>query len=83
MKKDGKRRTGVALAIIGAIVLMLILYGAIVGVIGYVSFTDALKNEYAVTTFHMADVASTLVDGDHLEAYLNGEYGEERATSAG
>ena len=63
--------------IIGAIVLVLVLFGIIVSTIGFVSFTKAFKKEYAVTTYHMADTATTLINGDHLDAYLAGEETEE------
>ena len=70
-------RSSMAANLIGAIVLMLILFGLVVSTLGYVIFTESFKNEYAVSTYHMADTATTLVDGDHLEAYLAGEYQEE------
>jgi sigma-B regulation protein RsbU (phosphoserine phosphatase) len=66
-----------AVNIIGAIVLLLVLFGVIVSAIGFVSFTNAFKKEYAVSTYHMADTATTLINGDHLEAYLAGEEAEE------
>ena len=72
-----KLRLSMAANLIGAIVLMLILFGLVVSTLGYVIFTDSFKNEYAVSTYHMADTATTLVNGDHLEAYLAGEYPDE------
>ncbi len=79
MKKTGfqKLRSGMAANIIGAIVLVLVLFGAIVSTIGYISFTNAFKREYASSTYHMADTATSLVNGDRLEAYLRGEETEE------
>ena len=62
-----------AVNIIGAIVLLLVIFGVIVSAIGFVSFTNAFKKEYDVSTYHMADTATTLINGDHLEAYLAGE----------
>ena len=66
-----------AVNIIGAIVLLLVIFGVIVSAIGFVSFTNAFKKEYDVSTYHMADTATTLINGDHLEAYLAGEEAEE------
>lgn len=77
MKQNGKLHTGMAFNIIGAIVLLLILFGLVVSTIGYVNFTTAFKNEYAVSTYHLADTATSLVNGDHLADYLSGEYVEE------
>ncbi|MBO4819049.1 MAG: SpoIIE family protein phosphatase [Firmicutes bacterium] len=76
MSKSTKK-AGMAANIIGAIVLVLVLFGIIVSTIGFVSFTKAFKKEYAVTTYHMADTATTLINGDHLDAYLAGEETEE------
>ena len=77
-EKGGTRiRRSLAFNIIGAIILLLLLFGLISGVIGFVSFTAAFKKEYAETTWHMADTATLLVNGDHLDAYLAGEEEEE------
>ena len=69
--------TSMAFNIIGAIVLLLMLFSAVVSVTGYLSFTNAFKREYATTTYHMADTAASIVNGDHLKDYLAGEYVEE------
>ena len=36
------------------------------------SFTFAFKKEYSTSTYHMADTATSLINGDHLELYLSG-----------
>ena len=72
-----KMRSGMAVNILGAIVLLLVVFGLVVSTIGFVSFTNAFKREYATSTYHMADTAASLVNGDHLEAYLRGEETEE------
>ena len=61
-----KRRPGIAFAIICAIMLSLVIFAVTVQVIGGVLFTDSFKKEYAETTYHMAETATTLVKGDHL-----------------
>ena len=76
-------RANMAFNIIGAIVLVLTIFGVVVSALGLMSFTDALQREYAVTTYHMADTATTLVNGDHLEEYLAGGETEEYARSKG
>ncbi len=53
--------------------MLLVIFGFIVSAIGFISFTNAFKKEYATSTYHMADTAATLVNGDHLAAYLAGE----------
>lgn len=77
MKNLRKLISGLAFHIIGAIVALLIVFGAIVSTIGYFSFTNAFKKEYATSTYHMADTATALVNGDRLEAYLTGEASDE------
>ena len=66
-----------AFQLIGVIVTLLAVFGVLVSTIGYVNFTNSIKNEYSVTTFHMADTAATLVNGDHLDEYLDGNYQDE------
>ena len=68
-----KLRSSMSANIIGAIIMLLVLFGIIVSSLGSTSFTDAFKEEYSTTTYHMADTATTLVNGDHLDAYLAGE----------
>ena len=77
MKLVQKFRSSMAFNIIGAIVLILSVFAAVVGSIGFVSFTEAFKKEYSVTTYHIADTATTLVNGDHLDEYLAGGFTEE------
>ncbi len=73
MEKVGYLRSRIAVNIIGAIVMLLILFGVISCIIGLVSFTTAFKKEYSTSTYHMADTATALVNGDHLDDYLLGE----------
>lgn len=71
MKRLQKLRSNLAFNIISAIVILLLVFSIIVSTIGYVSFTNALKREYSETTFHMADTAATLVNGDRIDDYLD------------
>ena len=73
----GILRTSMTVNIIAAVVLLLITLGVIVSIIGLVNFTDAFKEEYTTTTYHMADTAAMLVNGNHLENYLAGRNTEE------
>lgn len=72
-----KLRSNMAFNIIGGIVLVITLFAFVVGVIGFVSFTNSFKKEYSTTTYHMADTATSLVNGDHLFDYLTGLEMEE------
>ena len=73
MKKTGRLRSSLTVNIIGAIVGLILFFGVVVSTIGYISFTNAFKREYATSTYHMADTATTLVDGDSIDAYLDGD----------
>ncbi len=77
MKKTDKRRPGIALAVIGAVVLLLLIFGMGVSALGYIGFTDAYDREYAETSYHIANTATALVNGDHIYDYQTGEYVEE------
>ena len=70
-------RSSMAVNIIGAIVFLLVAFGIIVSAIGFVSFTKPFKKEYSESTYHMANMAAALINGDHLDAYLAGEETEE------
>ena len=72
-----KLRSSMAMNIIGAIILLLVLLGSLLSMIGITSFTNVFKEKYAVSTYHMADTATVLVNGDHLDDYLAGKRGVE------
>ena len=70
-----------AVNIIGAVIALLVIMGIIVSTIGYVSFTNSFKKEYAETTYHMANTAALLINGDNVDAYLAGKEKEEYKTT--
>ena len=72
-----KLRSNMAANVIGAIVLTLTILVVVVCFISLVSFTRVYKETYAISTYHIADTATTLVNGDHLADYLAGERMEE------
>ncbi len=79
MKLFKKLRYGMAYNIIGAMVMALCALGIIVSAFGFMSYTNAFKKEYSLTTYHMARTAATLVNGDNIDLYLEkggmaGEY---------
>ena len=69
--------SGVSWNIIGAIVLLLILFGFISSAIGLVSFTNSFKKDYAETTYHMAETATSLVNGNSIDGYIAGDLTDE------
>ena len=56
-------------SIIG-IVLLLVVFSAFVGAVGFTSFTDALMAQYADGAFRTAETASIFVDADRIDEYL-------------
>ncbi len=62
-------RQHVTVKSISGIVLLLVLFSAIVSVIGYRTFTNALLNQYAHGAFLTAQTAAELVDADRLDEY--------------
>lgn len=70
MKPIKKIRSSFAVNIVTSSVMLLLLFGLIVSAVGYVSFTKSFKVEYADTTYHMADTAAMLVNGDEIDDYL-------------
>lgn len=83
MKFLNRLKSSMAVNIIGAIIFLLVILSVIVSVLGFMSFTDAFKKEYSTTTWHIADTATTLINGDHLDAYLAGKEQEEYQLSKG
>ena len=72
-------RYNMAFNITAVIVLLLAAFGIVVSVVGILKFSDALDAEYSNTTYHIADTAASLVNGDHIDEYLAGEQEEEYA----
>ena len=70
-----KIRNNLALNIVSAIILLLVFFGVLVSVIGYISFTDSLEREYTDMAYRSANTAATLVNGDRIDYYLSA--GEE------
>ena len=68
-----KLRRHAAFKSIGGIILLLVIFFAIVSVIGYNSFTDALLSQYSEGAFLTAETAARLIDADSMEEYARSE----------
>ncbi|MCR5004963.1 MAG: PP2C family protein-serine/threonine phosphatase [Clostridiales bacterium] len=77
MKLIRKLRSNMTFCIITTIVVLLTIYGIVVGFFGFASFSAAFKKEYAATTYHIADTAVSLINGENLNSYLSGNNQEE------
>ena len=81
MKK--KISSSMAFNLIGVIILLLVILGGIVSMLGFLTFSDTIVSQYTESTRHMAETAAAAINGDHIDAYLAGEYPEEyRQTAA-
>lgn len=74
MKRFEKLISNMSLNVIGSLVTLMIVFGAVIGVVGYFSFENSFKQEYATATFHMARSVDLDINNDHIDAYSNGEY---------
>lgn len=73
MNKFNRIRKSLSFNIISATAVLLLVFGIVISAIGYISFTNTLKKEYETTTYHMATTATSLVEGDLIDDYLNDE----------
>lgn len=67
--------------VIGIVVAAILLFGAIITVVFCRSFSVSFTEEFSNTAYHMANTASVLVNGDHIDEYLAGEEMEEYRNS--
>ena len=77
LEKYRKLSSNMTFNVTAAIVLLLTVFGIIVGAIGIFSFTVSFRKENSTISYHMANTAATLVNGDHIKEYLRGEQTEE------
>ena len=76
--KITQSRSDMEFNITAAIVVLLAVFAIAVSTIGAINFANSFKRENSTTTYHIADTASILVNGDHVETYLNGGEQEEQ-----
>ena len=80
-EKIRRERTSLTGQVIEVIVLTLLVSCLIIGSLGMMIFFRGFKAEYSTTAWHMAQAAAALVNGDSLEAYLDGREAEEYAAT--
>ena len=73
----GRLRSSLTFNIIGGVVAMILIIGVVISIFSLISFMKVFKEEYANTTYHMAETAKTIVNGNHLDEYLRGEEMDE------
>ena len=73
MKKPSRKiYLNLSAVIIGVVVVILFAFSAIVTTLGYYAFNDSYLKEVTETTYYMADTATSLINGDHVDDYLAG-----------
>ena len=72
-----KIRTSMEYSIVIAIMVLLAIFGIVSSIIGYITVSDTFTKEYSTSTYHMADTAATVIVGDNLHSYLEGENQDE------
>ena len=70
--KFKKINHNLAFNIVAAVVLLLIIFGGVLSVIGYFTFTKNLTNQYVKHSYSIANLSSAIVDGDMIDEYLAG-----------
>jgi sigma-B regulation protein RsbU (phosphoserine phosphatase) len=80
MKK--KVHSSMSFNLIGVIILLLVILGVVVSLLGFLTFSDTIVSQYTESTRHMAETAAAAINGDHIDAYLAGEYPEEYQQTA-
>ena len=68
-----KLKQHAAVKSIGGIVLLLLVFFAVVSIIGYNSFTEALMSQYSEGAFLTAETAAQMVDADRMDEYAESE----------
>ena len=78
MKKTiHKLRTSMAANVIGFVIAAIILFAGIITAVFWKNFSESFEDEFSESSYYMADTASVLVEGDHIDEYLAGEEMEE------
>ena len=77
MAKKKIKKRGLVFSIILAVLILLMMFGTIVGGIGYLRFTETMTDRYNDYAYHTAATAAQLVSGDSIDSYLTAANGDE------
>lgn len=72
-KKKYRRRKSLAVNIIGALITLIVVFGVVLFLQGYVSFSGSITDEYSETATQIGKTALTFIDGNDLPRYLENE----------
>ncbi len=65
-KKKYRRRKSLAVNIIGALITLIVVFGVVLCLQGYGSFSRSITDEYSETATQIGKTALTLIDGNKL-----------------
>ena len=63
-------KSNIAITIILGNVLMLLIFGVMAQLLGYIQFSDEFTKEYTDNAFRIANAASSYVDADAIDSYM-------------
>ncbi len=69
-KKKHRLRKSLTLNIIGALITLIVVFGVVLFLQGYISFSGSITDEYGETATHIGETALTFIDGNKLPLYL-------------
>ena len=72
-QKKVRRRKSLTLDIIGALITLIVVFGVILFLQGYFSFSGSITDEYSETATRIGETALTFIDGNNLPRYLENE----------
>ena len=72
-KKKYRRRKSLAVNIIGALITLIVVFGVVLCLQGYGSFSRSITDEYSETATQIGKTALTFIDGNDLPRYLENE----------
>lgn len=69
-KNKYRLRKSLTLDIIGALITLIVMFGVVLCLQGYGSFSNSITDEYSYTATHIGETALTFIDGNKLPLYL-------------
>lgn len=72
-KKKTRLRKSLTFDIIGALITLIVVFGVVLFLQGYVSFSGSITDEYSETATQIGKTALTFIDGNDLPRYLENE----------
>ena len=72
-KKKYRLRKSLTFNIISALITLIVVFGIVMFLQGYLSFSQSITDEYSENATHIGETALTLIDGNKLPLYFENE----------